>query len=153
MARKRRQTLSVSQLQQLLIMAEKEVATLQVKRTKLASQLEEVDARLAELGAPRRGRPAKGATKPKKATGVKEEAPKKQTGKKKPGRKKMTLAAHVEKILAAARTPISPKEIAKALMAKGVSKAKSLSVQVGQVLASDKLKVKKAGRGKYLPAG
>ena len=71
---------------------------------------------------------------------------------KKRGRKKMTLAQHVAKILAGAKEPMSPQDIGKILRAKGVSKAKSLTVQIGQVLSSDKVSVRKIGRGKYVAA-
>ena len=49
-------------------------------------------------------------------------------------RKKMTLAEHVEKILQKAGGPMEVKAIAQSLKARGVSKAKTLSTQVGQVL-------------------
>ena len=138
-----KKTMSVAELETMLKQAKQEIEELQAERKKLASRLDEVDARLAQLGAPgKRRAKAKPAAAPPK--------PKAKKGKK-PGRKKMTLAQHVLKILQKAGGPMEVKDIAQALKAKGVSKAKTLATQVGQVLKA--MGAKKVGRGRYVLAG
>jgi len=67
---------------------------------------------------------------------------------KKAGRKKMTLPQHVVKVLGKAKGPMSPGDIADILKKKGVSSAKTLATQVGQVLKA--MGAKKTGRGQYV---
>lgn len=134
--------MSVAELEKLLAQAKKEIQQLQTERGGLVARLAEIDSRLAELGAPRKRR----------AKAQRGAEPKAKKPGRKPGRKKMTLAQHVEKLLGTAREPISPKEMAQALKAKGVSKAKTLAMQVNQVLRSDKVAARKVGRGRYVSA-
>lgn len=151
--------LSVSELEQLLSRAKKEVGQLQRERAELVAEMRRVDQRLAELGTKKRGRPAKAkkAAAPKRGKGAKakgrtEPAAKAAPKKKKPGRKKMTLADHITKILAGASAPMSPMDITNRLRAKKASTSKNLSVQVSQILSSDKVTVNKVGRGQYVAA-
>jgi len=64
----------------------------------------------------------------------------------------MTLAEHITEILKASSQPMSPLDICKELRARRASKSKNLGVQVSQILASDRVSVKKVGRGQYLAA-
>ena len=135
--------LSVAELEKMLKQVKQEIAELQAERKKLAARLGEIDSRLAQLGAAKRGRP-----KGKRGRPAQPKAKKAVKKGKKPGRKKMTLAQHVLRILQKAGGPMEVKDIAQALKAKGVSKAKTLATQVGQVLKA--IGAKKVGRGRYV---
>ena len=141
---KKKQVMSVAVLEQMLKRARDEVAGLQKERAGLAARLDEIDARLAELGASTKGRK-------RRKTGriAKKKRAAKKTGKKR-GRKKMTLAEHVARVLQAAKGPVSPQQITEAIKKKGVSKSKYLNTQVMQILRSGKVAVKKVGRGQYI---
>ena len=144
---KKKQAMSVAVLEQMLKQAKDEVSDLRDERDRLVARLGEIDARLAELGEPRKRRAKrKGAGAAKKKQAVK------KVGKKR-GRKKMTLAEHVAKVLQEAKEPVSPAQITQAMRKKGVSKSKFLSTQVQQILRSGKVAVRKVDRGQYVLAG
>ena len=147
MAKRGMMPLSIAELERMLKDAKQEVQQLQKERTGLVDRVTEIDHRLAELGGTRKRGPkakhtdvwaAKPATKPQG---------------KKAGRKKMTLADHVAKILAAAKAPMSPQEITQSLKKKDISKSKYLNTQVQEILAGDKVAVRKVGRGQYVLGG
>jgi len=135
--------LSIGALEKMLQQAQTKAKALQQEREKLATRIEKIDDELASLGV--QGKPVK-RKKPVKRVTKKKAKP----AKKKPGRKKMTLAEHVSKILAAAKKPISPKDMAAALKKKGVSKSEGLANQIGMVLVRGKVAAKKVGRGLYV---
>ena len=144
MAKKRMGLMSVADLERMLKQAKNEVGELQKERAGLVARLNEVDARLAQLGAPKKARARrKGVGAAKKKSEVK------KVGKKR-GRKKMTLAEHVARVLRAARGPVSPQQITEAIKNRGASKSKYLNTQVSQILRSGKVAVKKVGRGQYV---
>jgi len=144
MAKKKMQSMSVADLERMLKQAKDEVGQLQKERAGLVARLDEIDARLARLGAPKkRGAKRKGLGAAKKKQAVT------KVGKKR-GRKKMTLAEHVAKVLHAAKGPVSPQQITEAIRKKGVSKSKYLNTQVMQILRGGKVAVKKVGRGQYV---
>ena len=126
---------SIAELKEMLAEKEKELANLQARRTTLARELEKVEARIAELQGEAGGR---GGVAVEGGVGLPAKA-----------QEKKTLKQAVAEVLGATRKALGPKEIAEGLTAVGyVSKSKSLSVMVGQVLSGSP-EFRRVARGNY----
>ena len=129
-----KKVVSIAHLRELLGEREKELTGLEARQKKLGAELKQVEARIAGLT----GR-AKGAGRGRAAV----------KGRGQPARGKKTLKQAVAEVLGATRKALRPKQIAEALPNVGyLSKSKSLSVMVGQVLSGSP-EFRRVGRGKY----
>ena len=128
---------SIAGLKKQLAQRQKELATLQARRKKLQDRLGKVDGQIADLEGSQLVK-----KRPRAAAKVRLVRPQKAVEKK-------TLRQAVAEVLGGARKALGPKEIAEALPGVGhVSKSKSLSVMVGQVLFGGP-EFRRVARGKY----
>jgi len=132
-----RKTATIAELKNLLAQKEKALRKLGATRKKLTTQLEKVDARIAEL----EGAPVKRSRKPAAVT-VRRERPQDS------GRGK-TLKQAIAEVLGASRKAMRAKDIAAALPGVGyTSKTKSLLTMIGAALSRTP-EFHRVARGKY----
>ena len=146
MGKRKSKTMSLEELKGMLARAKQQVQQLVEERAGLVARVAEIDGDVAALTGTKKRPATTVPAGPQAGKSGPEPTPKKR------GRKKMTLADHVAKILQAATKPMSPEQIGEALRKKGASTSKSLATQVGQILAGEKVAVKKLGRGQYVAA-
>ena len=128
---------TIAELRRILAQKEKELAKLRATREKLALELKQVDARIAEL----EGKPSRRA---RKVTVTRA-----RRGRPRGRAKGKTLKQAVMEILGATRKALGAKEVAEALPSVGyISQSKNLTTMVQGVLSRNP-EFRRVARGKY----